>query len=232
MFFVELVLPFFLFGPRRPRLVAAGGIAALQFLIALTGNYGFFNLLTLALCLLAMDDAVWRKWAPEVAAPVSRRTHVASCPGHFSLLRQLSIFLLSLVPLAASFRRPIPVSGSLDAGLSIGRAISDDQRLRAFRSDDQGAQGNHRSGIGRWGDLEVLRFSFQAGRSAPRAAVGWLPICRGWTGRCGLRRWEASNRTRGFSIFLERLLRGFAFRAGLARGKPISRRTAPSRSCP
>ena len=28
-------------------------------LIALTGNYGFFNLLTIGLCLLAIDDAVW-----------------------------------------------------------------------------------------------------------------------------------------------------------------------------
>ncbi len=60
MFFIELVLPFFLFAPRRPRLFAAGGVVLLQVLIALTGNYGFFNILTAALCLLAVDDTVWR----------------------------------------------------------------------------------------------------------------------------------------------------------------------------
>ena len=61
MFAIELVLPFFLFGPRRARLFAVGGIATLQLLIALTGNYGFFNLLTLLLCLMCVDDAVWRQ---------------------------------------------------------------------------------------------------------------------------------------------------------------------------
>jgi len=59
LFIVELILPFFLFGPRRARLLGAAGIITLQVLIALTGNYGFFNLLTVGLCLLAVDDAVW-----------------------------------------------------------------------------------------------------------------------------------------------------------------------------
>ena len=114
MFLVELGLPFFLFAPRRPRLVAAGGIGALQLLIALTGNYGFFNLLTLALCLLAVDDAVWRKWALGGGAPhPTRGGPTRFVPKPFLLAVAFSIFLLSLVPLAASFRRPIPVLAPL-----------------------------------------------------------------------------------------------------------------------
>src|SRR6266478_5599511 len=35
----------------------------LQLVIALTGNYCFFNLLAIALCLLLIDDAVWRRQA-------------------------------------------------------------------------------------------------------------------------------------------------------------------------
>ncbi len=31
----------------------------LQIVIGLTGNYAFFNLLSIALCLLLIDDAVW-----------------------------------------------------------------------------------------------------------------------------------------------------------------------------
>ena len=55
---VEIVVPFFIWAPRRGQLVAAGLIILLQMIIALTGNYCFFNLLTIALCLLLIDDSV------------------------------------------------------------------------------------------------------------------------------------------------------------------------------
>jgi predicted DCC family thiol-disulfide oxidoreductase YuxK len=55
---VEIIAPFFIWAPRRLRLVAAGLMIFLQIVIALTGNYCFFNLLTIALCLLLIDDAV------------------------------------------------------------------------------------------------------------------------------------------------------------------------------
>ncbi len=57
MFAIELVLPFCVFLRRRARLVGCAGIALLQLLIAATGNYGFFNLLTLVLCVSVLDDA-------------------------------------------------------------------------------------------------------------------------------------------------------------------------------
>ncbi len=62
MFLIELVGPFALLGPRRMRHAAALAMIALMGVIALTGNYTFFNLLTAALCLLALDDAWWQ-WA-------------------------------------------------------------------------------------------------------------------------------------------------------------------------
>src|SRR5919204_3511018 len=58
---VEIIAPFFIWAPRRPRLLAAGLMIFLQIVIAITGNYCFFNLLTIALCLLLIDDAVWRR---------------------------------------------------------------------------------------------------------------------------------------------------------------------------
>jgi hypothetical protein len=57
-FVAELLLPLFLFGPRRWRHVACAGIAVFQLLIAATGNYGFFNLLSLVLCVPLLDDAL------------------------------------------------------------------------------------------------------------------------------------------------------------------------------
>jgi predicted DCC family thiol-disulfide oxidoreductase YuxK len=58
---VEIVAPFFIWAPRRLRQVAAGLLIALQIGIAATGNYCFFNLLTIALCLLLLDDAAFHR---------------------------------------------------------------------------------------------------------------------------------------------------------------------------
>jgi predicted DCC family thiol-disulfide oxidoreductase YuxK len=55
---VEIIVPFFIWAPRRLRLMAAGLLIFLQLAIAITGNYCFFNLLTIALCLLLIDDSV------------------------------------------------------------------------------------------------------------------------------------------------------------------------------
>ncbi len=57
MFGIELGAPFLIFFPRRFRFVACGAFVFLMTLIALTGNYCFFNLLTVALCVLLLDDA-------------------------------------------------------------------------------------------------------------------------------------------------------------------------------
>ncbi len=68
VFFVELGLPFLIFAPRRWRHFGAGGMIALQVLILSTGNYAFFNLLALGLCLFLFDDrAVDWKWVGRVA---------------------------------------------------------------------------------------------------------------------------------------------------------------------
>ena len=56
MFGIELGAPFLIFAPRRLRFCGGAAIACLQILILLTGNYTFFNWLTLALCLLLLDD--------------------------------------------------------------------------------------------------------------------------------------------------------------------------------
>ncbi|MBV9105936.1 MAG: lipase maturation factor family protein [Verrucomicrobia bacterium] len=63
MFAIELGAPFLLFAPRRMRVTGVFSLLTLQVLIALTGNYCFFNLLTAALCLLSLDDAVWPRKA-------------------------------------------------------------------------------------------------------------------------------------------------------------------------
>jgi len=57
MFAIELGLPLLVFAPRLFRLAACAGLVFLQLQIAATGNYCFFNLLSVALCLFLLDDA-------------------------------------------------------------------------------------------------------------------------------------------------------------------------------
>ncbi len=65
MFLIELLVPFLIFTPRRPRFLACILLISLQILILITGNYGFFNYLSIALCLLLIDDVYWRQLLPQ-----------------------------------------------------------------------------------------------------------------------------------------------------------------------
>jgi lipase maturation factor 1 len=65
MFFIELVLPFLIFFPRRLRHIAAFGILLLQSCILITGNYNWFNLQTMLLCLPLFDDAAIQTILPR-----------------------------------------------------------------------------------------------------------------------------------------------------------------------
>ncbi len=62
MFTIELILPWFVLAPRRLRMLAFFGFAALQAGIIATGNYTFFNVLACLLTLLLVDDATWMSW--------------------------------------------------------------------------------------------------------------------------------------------------------------------------
>ena len=73
MFWAELVAPFFVFGPRRVRMVGFASLVLLQVLIAATGNYGFFNLLAVVLCLSLVEDRDWGRKAVEPPGRPPRR---------------------------------------------------------------------------------------------------------------------------------------------------------------
>ena len=62
VFVIQLGVVFLIFGPRRIRYIGCAALVFFDVLIILTGNYGFFNLLTIALCLLLLDDSVFSRW--------------------------------------------------------------------------------------------------------------------------------------------------------------------------
>jgi predicted DCC family thiol-disulfide oxidoreductase YuxK len=80
MFFVELGLPFLIFCPRRLRFVSAFGILLLESCILLTGNYNWFNLQTMLLCLPLFDDAALQWLAPPLLERLMRTRAKAPTP--------------------------------------------------------------------------------------------------------------------------------------------------------
>jgi predicted DCC family thiol-disulfide oxidoreductase YuxK len=101
VFVVELLMPFLMFAPRRVRFVAGALTVMLQLLIFITGNYAFFNLLTVALCLFLYDDAFFRR---------PRRSPLQSTGFQRSVTAVLFTFIMlaSCFELMGTFARRIP----------------------------------------------------------------------------------------------------------------------------
>jgi predicted DCC family thiol-disulfide oxidoreductase YuxK len=94
--FIELLLPFFIFLTRNFRLLAAFGFIALQTAIILTGNYNYFNLLTLTFCLFLLDDTALRRLFPErLKVPVAVRKTLPADRIGFSIALLLSGIVIS-----------------------------------------------------------------------------------------------------------------------------------------
>jgi len=58
MFVAEMIAPFFIFVTGEPRIIAGATIWFLMIGIWLTGNYGFFNILTMVLCISLLDTHI------------------------------------------------------------------------------------------------------------------------------------------------------------------------------
>jgi predicted DCC family thiol-disulfide oxidoreductase YuxK len=102
VFFVELFVPFLIFAPRRIRILAACVITVFQLLIFLTGNYAFFNLLTVALCLFLLDDKLLRRIIPQW---LTARTSAFGAKQHWPVLRHaVCRALLALVLFVSGFQ--------------------------------------------------------------------------------------------------------------------------------
>ncbi|MCG8324031.1 MAG: lipase maturation factor family protein, partial [Thiotrichales bacterium] len=107
---VELVLPFFIFFPRRFRHSVGIIFILFQMMILLTGNYNFFNLLTIFICLFLFDDTSVRWLFPvRFRTIIGRRT--IKTPGY----------------LASSFAIVMLVISLYMGGTQIGRFIDRDE---------------------------------------------------------------------------------------------------------
>ncbi|NIX15063.1 MAG: lipase maturation factor family protein [Candidatus Dadabacteria bacterium] len=62
MLFIEIIVPFFFFAPGRLRYLAGFLTIGLQIIIMATGNYTFFNFLSVVLCLFLFDDNFFKSF--------------------------------------------------------------------------------------------------------------------------------------------------------------------------
>ena len=128
MFVIELGVPFLIFGPRAARLIAAVAFIGFQLLIVVTGNYTFFNWLTMALALVLCDDRA-------LAAVLPGRGGNASAvlphppPGRLRTAVGVPLMLVLLVASAATFARQM---GGGEAPPALARPLL--QRLAPLRS--------------------------------------------------------------------------------------------------
>lgn len=118
VFAIELVLPFFIAGPRRLRMTAFWGFALLMVAIMASGNYGFFNLLTLALCVTLVDDVCWPRALRSHANATPPPPHP---PGVAGARRYILVIAGALLVVATSAqllgvlrRTPPPLGSALD----------------------------------------------------------------------------------------------------------------------
>jgi predicted DCC family thiol-disulfide oxidoreductase YuxK len=112
VFFAELLVPLLFFANRRLRLFACAATICFQLLILTTGNFGFFNLLSIVLCLVLVDDAVWMRIVPPWRKPVVTGC-VAGLRPLLTVPLALVIFTISLVPAMGRVRAFDAIPGFL-----------------------------------------------------------------------------------------------------------------------
>ena len=112
-FFAELVVPFFIFLPRRFRLFAAGVTILIQLLIIATSNHNFINLLTILLCLFLLDDRIVGRLLPtrlRQRIEGNRETHDRRSVGIVAISAViLSASVAGAVSLSLNMRMPEPL---------------------------------------------------------------------------------------------------------------------------
>jgi len=99
---VELVAPLLALGPRRARIVAGVLMAALQFVLIVSGNLAFLNWLTLIPIAACFDDGVWRRllraWLAARAAAARALATPSRAQGLTAGVLALAIAVLSAPP--------------------------------------------------------------------------------------------------------------------------------------
>jgi predicted DCC family thiol-disulfide oxidoreductase YuxK len=198
MFFVEFVVPFFYFFPRRTRMFAFWLTVIFQLGIMATGNYGFFNILTIVLAVSLLDDVAIAKITrgrlifplrqaiirPWVLAPIA-----------------ICIFVLTIVAgidrLRWNVNWPQPIAAMRDYtssfcianGYGLFEVMTTQRPELIIEGSNDGVN---------WLEYE---FKYKEGDVTRRPAILHPAHAADSIGSCGSKRWRRAASTRGSRIF-------------------------------
>jgi predicted DCC family thiol-disulfide oxidoreductase YuxK len=103
MFVIEIGFAFLVLGPRWLRIWAFWPMVLLQLAIALTGNYCFFNLLTVLLCLWLLDDQRFKRFRHKLSSAHQKATHPPKLKRLAFRIRGWSLAVVTIVILIGTF---------------------------------------------------------------------------------------------------------------------------------
>jgi hypothetical protein len=187
VFMIELALPFLFFAPRRLRVIGAWATIGFQVLILLTGNYAYFNWLTIAICMWLFIEPANRKVTGPAAV-------LAAVLGGFGILTiSEALGIPPLEPVSRLMGRLEPLHLVNGYGLFAVMTTTRPEIIVEGSNDGQ-----------TW---QAYEFRYQPGdvRRAP-------PIVAPHQPRLDWQMWFAAlgtvGQNRWFVVFIERLLRG------------------------
>jgi len=126
--FIEILVPFLMFMPRRIRFVGAWLTILMQVLILLTSNHNYANFMVLALCLFLFDDRAVARVVPQavlrLASGDTPRTPQPKGPGY-----ALTVTVAGAIFVASLFQMWGMLSGR-DTPEPVSRALA---RLQPFQ---------------------------------------------------------------------------------------------------
>lgn len=173
----ELLAPLLYAGPRRARQLGAALTAVLMLLIGATGNYGFFNLLTLVLCLSLLDDAALPERLRRLGAGADAPRPPTPRTLRIAVLAPLVLWLLvaSLVPVLSAFRVAAPAPLAAVYGWQHGFRMVNGYGLFATMTTERPEIDVQGSADGRTWQSYGFRYKVGDPNDAPRFAGPHMP---------------------------------------------------------
>jgi hypothetical protein len=118
VWFFEILIPILYFAPRRFRHMACWATVVFQVLISATGNFGFFNLLTIALAFTLLDDQRFRPRVREKMVPRLDDRRARAWRGWILAPVGALVLLFSTIQFVNTFNRRItwaaPLAATMD----------------------------------------------------------------------------------------------------------------------
>jgi Lipase maturation factor len=112
--FIELIVPWFSFGPRRARHIAGVLLISFQIFLIISGNLSFLNYLTIVPFLACLDDTFWRRILPKFIVNRVRQTEPSRLQFGFAVGLSILVAYLSITPVRNLFSERQLMNSSFD----------------------------------------------------------------------------------------------------------------------